>query len=121
LPRRCNTAVRRPHDARPQDPFSAGQFGEIDAVPGAIETQLNAAMSPSLALQPLANAGFHHQIDGALLEHTRANPLLDVLLGTRFENDRFDALQMKKMSERESRGACSDDSDLSPHQFILLG
>ena len=98
------------------DGFSAGEIGEIDAMAGAIETQLDAFVNQAFAFETRAYAGLLHQVDGALLEDAGTNALLDVFLGAGFQDDGFDSLEMEKMREGESGGACSDDSDLRSHQ-----
>ena len=44
-----------------------------------VEAQLDAVVHEPLALQAVADPGSREQIDRALLEHARADPLLDVL------------------------------------------
>jgi hypothetical protein len=99
-----------------RDRFSAGEIGEINAMPSAIETQFDTGVDEAFAFKAVTDAGLFHQIDGALFEDAGANALLDIFLGTRFENDGVDSLQMKKVREGEPGGTCSDDSDLSSHQ-----
>jgi hypothetical protein len=99
-----------------RDRFSAGEIGEIDAMPGAVETQLDTGVDQAFSLEAVTDSGLFHQIDSALFEDAGANTLFDIFLGARFENDGVDSLQMKQMREGEPGGTCSDDSDLNSHQ-----
>jgi hypothetical protein len=98
------------------DGLPAGQFREVDAMAGAAEAKLDAVMHQAFALQASSDTGLDQQIDCALLENASANALLDVFTRVSFQNDRINALQMKKVRKRESSGTCSDDSDLGSHQ-----
>ena len=83
---------------------------------GAGEAELDAVVHQAFALQAVADTGLNEQIDRALLKNAGANALLDVFARVGFENHGIDALQMKKMRERESGGPRSDDSNLGSHQ-----
>ena len=48
-------------------------------MPLAVELQVDAAVDDPLAVEPVGDARFAEQVDRALLEHTGANPVLDVL------------------------------------------
>src|SRR5689334_13592033 len=61
------------------DRASARELIERDAVIGALEAQRNPAMHQPFAIEALAEPRLAHELDGALLEHTRAHALLDVL------------------------------------------
>ena len=54
------------------------------------------------------------QVDGALLEHARADPVLDVVAGAVLEHDRLDPLAGEQLREREPGRARADDPDLGP-------
>ena len=55
------------------------------------EAQLDAVMNKGQFLQPLADAGFDHQIDGALFEQPGPYALLNILAAAIFDDDGFDA------------------------------
>ena len=56
---------------------------------------------------------FLHQAQ--LLEHSGANSFLHVVAAAGFQHHRFDSLEMQKMGQHQSRGTCSDNSDLCAH------
>ena len=85
-------------------------------MPLAVELQLDAVVHEALAAHALAHARGVQQIDGALLEHARADPLLDVLATARLEHDRLDALELEQLRQHQPRRAGADDADLRAHQ-----
>jgi hypothetical protein len=92
--------------------LAAGKFVHIDAVPAPVKSQLDTVMDQPFALEARADPRFHQQIDGALFEHPGADTLFDVFPAVRFKNDGFDSLEVKKMGEKKTRRACSDNSNL---------
>ncbi len=92
---------------------SACESAEIDAMAAAAEAQLDAVMGEAELLQPLADAGFNQQVDGALFEQAGANPLFDVLAAASFEHDGLDAREVEQMREHQARRSRADDADLS--------
>jgi hypothetical protein len=95
----------------------AGQVGHRDAVPHAVEEQLEALVHHALPQQPLGQAHLGQQVHGALLEQPGADPALDVVAGLPLEHDRVDATQVQQMGEHEAGRAGPDDRDLGPHLF----
>jgi hypothetical protein len=79
-----------------------------------VEAQVDAVVDQALARQSIAETGFDEQIDRALLEDTRADPMLDVLPAASFNNDRFDPLEVQEMRQQQSGGPGADDPDLGP-------
>ncbi len=71
-------------------------------------------------MQALADARFDQQIDRALFKQARAHALFDIFPAARFENDGFDSLQVKQMSEHQSRRTCPDNADLRAHVFLSV-
>jgi hypothetical protein len=102
-----------------RDRLASGQIVKVDAVASAVESQSNAVVSEGFALETFADAGLDKQIDGALFKQARADTLLDVFPGSRFENDGFYPLQVEQMGEDQSRRTCSDNADLRAHCFPL--
>ena len=94
------------------DRAAAGELGHVDAVPRAAEGEIDAIVPQPFAREPFADANLVHQIDRALLEHARANPLDHVLPAALFEDDGVDALEMQQLPEHQSGGARADDADL---------
>ena len=64
------------------------------------------------ALKPLPHPDLDQQVDCALLEHPRANALLDVLAAPVLEDDGVDSLQMEEVRQHEPGGTGTDDPDL---------
>ena len=81
-------------------------------MPVAAEAQLDALVDHPLAVQAVGHAGLGQQVDGALLEHARAHPLLDVLARAQLEHDGVDPAQLQQAGEHEPRRPGSDDRDL---------
>ena len=54
--------------------------------------------------------------DGALLQHARADALLDVLAAARLEHDRVDALELEQLRQHEPGRPRAHDADLRAHQ-----
>ncbi len=98
------------------DRAAAGELAQRNAVPLAVELQLDAVVHESLAPHALADACPVEQVDRALLEHAGADALLHVLAAARLEHDGLDALQLQEPREREAGRAGSDDADLGAHQ-----
>ena len=97
------------------DRLSAGQCEQIDTMAAAPEAQFESAMDQALAAETFADAGFVHQVDGALLEHAGAHALLDVLAAAILDHHGFDAGAMQQMREHQSRRSRPDYSDLRAH------
>ena len=83
------------------------------ALPG--ELELDAVVDDPLALHPLPHARLDEQVGCALLEHARADAVLDVLAAAVLEHDRLDALALEQPGEHQAGGAGADDADLRPH------
>ena len=72
------------------------------------EAQLDAAVNEPFAQQSRTNARSHHQLDGAVLQHTGANAALAIFARFAFEHDRLDALQMQQVRQHQSRRQCDE-------------
>ena len=59
-----------------------------------------------------ADARVAQELDGALLEHAGADPLLDVVAAAVLEHDRLDARTLEQPRERQAGRAGADDADL---------
>ena len=94
----------------------AGQRREVDPMALAVELQLDAPVDDPLALHTHADAGVAEEVGGALLQHPRANAMLDVLAAPVLEDDRVDALEVEQVRERQAGRAGADDPDLRAHQ-----
>ena len=78
----------------------------------AAELEVDAPVDDPLAVEPLADACVAEQVDRALLEHARADAVLDVLAAAVLEHDRLDPRPLQQPPERQSGGAGADDADL---------
>ena len=67
-----------------------------DAVPLALELQMNAVVDEPFAVHPLADPDRAEEVDRALLEHAGAQPLLDVRAVAPLDDDRVDAVMMQQ-------------------------
>ena len=102
------------------DDRAAGQLGEVDAVPRAVETQLGALVRHALGVHPLADAGLAQRFGGAVLEHAGAHARLDVRAVAPLEHDRLDALQVQQLGQQQPGRPGADDRHLGPHLSSLL-
>jgi hypothetical protein len=76
------------------------------------ELELDPVVDEPLALKSLPHADLDQQIDCPLLEHPRANALLDVLAAPVLEDNGVDPLQMEEVRQHEPGGTGTDDPDL---------
>jgi hypothetical protein len=81
-------------------------------VPFARKLQLDPVVNESLTLEPFPDPDLVQQVDCPLLQHPRANALLDVLAAPVLEDDGVDPLQMEKVRQHEPGGTGTDDPDL---------
>ena len=92
--------------------FSAGQVGEVDAMPASLEGELDPVVDKTLAMHALGDLGFLEQRDSAHFEHAGADAAEHIVLAPALEHDVGDAVQMQEPREQESRGTGADDGDL---------
>ena len=81
------------HDLRlgvDRDGAAAGEHGEVDVVPFAVEAQLDAVVDQALGLQPLGGTALAQSVHRALLQHPGALPLLDVRAAPALQDDAVD-------------------------------
>ena len=95
------------HDRAP-----AGELAERDPVALAVELELDPVVDDAFALQPVGDARLRQQLDGALLEDARPDPVLDVVAAAVLEHDRLDPRALEQPRERQPRRAGADDSHL---------
>ena len=95
-----------------RDRAAACQRGEVDAVPGTGECDVDAVVTHALAPKPLAHAGLCEQVHGALLEHAGPDAFDHVFLGAALEDHRVDPLQMQQVTEHQAGRAAAYDADL---------
>jgi len=76
------------------------------------ELEMDASVDDPLALHPLPHAELAQQVHGSLLEHTGADPALDVVAVARLEHDALDPGGLQQTGERQTGGAGTDDPDL---------
>ncbi len=87
-------------------------------MPPAAEAEPDAIVPQSFALQALANAGFNHQVDSALFQHSRPYAIFDILAAAALQDYRLDASQVQQMGEHQAGRSCPDDTHLSSHAFL---
>ena len=75
-----------------RDGLPSGKIVKVNAMAAPVESQSDAVMGETFALEALADARFDKQIDCALFEEARADTFFDVFPAARFEDDRFDPL-----------------------------
>lgn len=75
----------------------AAKIEQIDATPTAGKPELNAVVHESLAPHPLANSGSHERVNRTLLEHSRADRVLDGIPTSVLEHHRLDTSQVQQM------------------------
>ena len=95
-----------------RDSAAAGQLRERNAMAVAAERHVNPFVPQAFAREPIADADLAHQIDGALLEHPRADALDHMLLAAVFEDERMDAAQAEQVAEHQPSRTGPDDADL---------
>ena len=100
-----------------RDGAAAGQLRERNAMALAAERHVNPFVPQPFAREAVAEADLVHQIDGALLEHARADALDHMLLAAIFEDERMDAPQVEKVAEHQPCRTAADDADLGPNLF----
>src|SRR5690606_1008648 len=75
------------------DPDRAtGQVGQRDPVATAVESELDAVVRYAFDVQAFADAELAEKVDGALFEHSRADPLSHVLSTVLLDHDGLDAV-----------------------------
>src|SRR5262249_33700427 len=97
------------------DRATARELGERNAVRPTVETQLDAVVDETLAVEPVGEVELAEEVDGALLEDAGADAGLDVVARAVLEDDGVDAAAGEGMSEDEAGGAGADDRDLGTH------
>jgi hypothetical protein len=71
-------------------------------------------MDEAFAFHAFAEPRLHEKVGCALFENAGANAFLDIRPAPPLHHDAFDALEVEKVGEEESRRPCPDDPDLSP-------
>ena len=86
-------------------------------MPPALELQMDAVMDETLPVHPLPRTGIAQQVDDVLLEHSRANALLDVVATAVLEHHRVDPGVPQQQSQRQPRRPRPDDRNLCPQRL----
>src|SRR5215210_5308554 len=98
-----------------RDRASPGELEQVDAVALPVEPQLDAVVDHPLPLHPVADARLVQQVDRALLQHARPDPVLYVIAAAGLEHDRLDTLQVQQVREQQPRRSTPDDPNLCAH------
>src|SRR5207342_664313 len=95
------------------------QLGERDAMPLALELQVNPVVDEPLAIHSLADADGAKEVDGPLLEHASTKPFLDVRPVAALDDDGVDALTMEQVAEGEPGRSGPDDRHLRASARVI--
>src|SRR5205085_2184725 len=69
-----------------------------------------------LTVKPFRDAGVAQELDRPLLEHARADPVLDIVACPILEDNGLDPRELEQARECEPRGPGADDPDLRPQR-----
>ena len=94
---------------------AAGETADVDAVPVAVELQLDPVVRQTFRVQAGRDSGTFQQRHGALFEHAGADPGQHVIAAVLLDDDRVDAPAVEQATEQQPRRARTDDGDLRAH------
>ena len=97
---------------------AAGQGRQVEMDGAAAEADVEPVVDHAFAAHAPVEAEIGERVDRAGLQHAGAHPRLDMGAAARLEHDRLDAAPRQEMGEKQARGSCSDDPDLSPHDPV---
>ena len=97
------------------DRAAGHQLLECDPVALPAEPQLDAVMDQALAQHPLAHTGVGKRVDGALFQHARPDPVLDVVAAAGLDHHGLDAAQVQQVGQQQPGRPRADDRDLGTH------
>ncbi len=83
------------------DRAASVELVQIDAMPAAGEAQLNPMVYQSLPAHAVADSGRVQQVHRALLEHSGADSLLDVLAALGLDDHRIDAFEVEQVRKQQ--------------------
>ena len=81
-------------------------------MPGPVEVELEALVRQPFALQSVGQPGLAQQIDGALLEQSCADALLDVFATASLNDDGINTSESQQVSEQKAARSRTDDHHL---------
>ena len=87
------------------DALAAGEFGEINVMSAAGESQVDAVVDEAFAFESFADTRLDHHVHSSLLEDTGADALFDILAAAIFDYDGFNSLEVEQVREDKTRGA----------------
>ncbi|MNT16792.1 hypothetical protein D3C72_1519110 [compost metagenome] len=99
---------------------AACQVNKINAPVDAAHAQHGPFVPEPLSAHPVAQASFAHQVDRALLQHSRADGGADGVAAAAFQHHGFNALQVQQMRQHQPSWAGPYDCNLSAHARPLL-
>ena len=97
------------------------QSMEVEVVRGAIEADIEPLVYQRLTMEPFGYPEFGENVDGRILDDTCTHTRANVVLGLTFEHHGVDPLAGEHVRQREPRGACADDRDLSSSRMVPCG
>ena len=93
----------------------AGEPGQIDAVVPAVEPERETLVPQPLTVQPVGDPEFAEEVDGAVLQQARPQPLLDVLPAAVLDDHRLDAPHGQQLRQHQPGRSRPHDGYLGPH------
>src|SRR5215210_159780 len=97
-----------------------GELLEGDPVALAVEAELDALVDETLAVKPVGEAKLGEQIDCALLEDARPDPLLHVFPTAVLEHHALDPLSPEEMREDQAGRTGAHDADLGARAHLTF-
>lgn len=97
---------------------ATGWPGQVDVVPDPVEQQVDAMVAQALALQALAHAGCHQQVDRPLLQHARPDASFHVLAAAVLDDHGIDTGAAQQMTQQQACRPGADDRDLGAHRGL---
>ncbi len=95
----------------------AGKSGQVDTAPLAFESQFKTVMQRPFGLHARADTCLGEQVHRALFEDAGADGGFDLFASARFEYDRVDAAQVKKMGKKQACRPGTNDANLGAHEL----
>ena len=96
------------------DVLAAGELVHVNAVAGAVEQQVKAAVDQAFLVHALAHAGFVQQVHADLFQHTCTDAREHIVAALALDDDGVNAGFVQQLAQQQARGARADDGHLGP-------
>jgi len=103
-----------------RDGLAAGGAFQVEPVADPAEQQLDAVMDQSFMMQPLGDADFLEQADGALFQHAGPNPRQHIVAVLALQDDIVDAVAMQQLAQQHAGRPRADDCYFCPQHLLPL-